>query len=105
MAAAQDGEPYEREDDRAKDADDEHQASHALGRAGNVVRALVGRGGVVSNGEEMALGNGFRRGELANVKFVVSEVVVGDAEVLAGGNAKSKGTTGTEFVLAGGDGG
>lgn len=105
MAAAQDGEPYEREDDRAKDADDEHQASNALGRAGNVVRALVGRGGVVSNGEEMALGNGFRRGELANVKFVVSEVVVGDAEVLAGGNAEGEGTTGTEFVLAGGDGG
>ena len=104
MAAAQEGEPCERENDRAKDTDDEHWASGAVWCAGDVVRVLVGCGGVISNGEEMPLRNGLGRGEFASVKFVVGEIVVRDAEVLAGGNAEGEGTTGTEIVFAGSDG-
>ena len=105
MAAAQYGEPCEREDDRAKDTDQEDWASGALGCAGGVVGVLVRRGGVVADRKEMALGNGLRGGELASVQLVVGEIVVRDAEVLAGRNAECKSSTGAEIVLAGSDGG
>ncbi len=66
---------------------------------------LVGGVGVVADGEEGALGDGIGGGELAGVDLVVDEVVVGDAEVLAGGNAEGEGAAGTGVVFAGGDGG
>jgi hypothetical protein len=101
VAAAQDREPCERKNDRADDADDEHRSASVPGCAGDVVGVLVSSIGVVADGEEMALRNGFGGGEFAGMNFVVGEVVVGDAEVLGGGDAESDGTTGTELVLAG----
>ena len=86
MAAAEDGEPGEREDEGADDADYEDRGAAGCGGIGVVVE--VGRFGVVGDGEESALGDCFFGHELAGVEFVVSPVVEGDAEVFAGGDAE-----------------
>ena len=105
MAATQDGEPGERKNDGANDAYDKDGTSCAAGFAGGIMGVQVGGVRVVADGEEMALRNGCGRGELAGVQFVVGKVVVGDAEVLAERNAEGEGASGTEVVLALGDGG
>jgi len=103
VAAAEDGEPGEREDEGADDAD--YQNWGAAGGGGGGVAVEVGGFGVVGDGEEGALWDGFFGHELAGVELVVSPVVEGDAEVLGGGDAEGEGASGAELVLAGGYGG
>jgi len=66
---------------------------------------FVGGFGVVGDGEEGALGDGFFGVEVAGVELSVGPVVEGDEEVLVGGGAEGEGAAGAELVLAGGDGG
>ena len=70
----------------------------------------MGSVGVVGDGEQMSLGDGGLRHEVAVVKRRCSfrggrPVVEADAEVLAGGCAEGERAAGAELVLAGGDGG
>jgi len=108
VAAAQDGEPGEREDEGADDADYEDWG--AAGGGGGGVAVEVGCFGVVGDGEESALWDCFLGHELAGVELrcafgVWSPVVEGDAEVFGGGDAEGEGTSGAELVVAGGDSG
>ncbi len=75
------------------------------GGGGSRLVVLMWSGGVVGDGEEMALGDGDVGVELAGVDLVVGPVVVGDAEVFGGGDAEGEGASGPGVVLAGGDGG
>jgi len=105
VAATQDGEPGDGEEEGTDDADGEQRGAGGLGRGGGVVGVLVGSVGVVADGEEGALGDGFIGGELASVDLVVYEVVVGDAEVFTGGKAECERAASADVVATGSDGG
>ena len=102
LTTTQDGEPDEREDDGADDADDEKGRTTG-GQTQMGFLVLMRSRRIVGERKKGALGNGFSGGELAGVERVVDEVVVGDEEVARGGQTEGHGATGSGGVSTGRD--
>ena len=101
MAAAQHGEPDQREKNGAGDADSEEWILRGGRDCGFAV--LFRRERVIGNGEGLALFKISGGGKVTGEDFAVGVVGEANDEMLARRDAKGEGTACSEFVFAGGD--